>query len=238
MKSALVLVHEPGGPACQVEHRLVERGFEVHTHLITNDMDEPNKAAPFPDFGAYDLIVPMGSVRSLTNKAEIDTWIDVEIELIRAAHEGGTPILGVCFGGQLLAEALGGSVEPAPVTEIGWFKIEAVDGEANPVGPGPWLEWHHDRFVPPPEAQHLARTDDAPQLFRIGQSVGTQFHPEIDVAHVDKWLSFASDDYLNELGVGRDEFLAEARSNEAANIEQCHRLVDWFLDDVAFPVNP
>jgi len=200
-------------------------------------MDRPNDAAPFPDFADFDLVVPMGSVRSLTNKDEIDGWIHTELKLIRETHDAGIPILGICFGGQLLAEALGGSVELARTTEIGWFKIEDGPDHANPLGPGPWMEWHHDIFVPPPGADVLAVNESGVQLMRIERSVGTQFHPEIDVAHVEGFLVDAPDEYLAEHGVERGEILADVRAHEADNIEQCHALVDWFLDEVAFPAN-
>jgi len=234
VKRALVISHEPYGGAGQVEQRLIQRGISIDTHIVTHDTDRPNNAVPFPDFAGYDLVVPMGSIRSLTNKEEISSWIHTELALIREIHEAGTPMLGICFGGQLIAEALGGSVEIAPVAEIGWFKIEDGLEHANPVGPGPWLEWHHDRFVPPPDAEVLAVNENAVQLIRVNKSVGTQFHPEVDEAHVVGFLAEASEDYLAEHGIRPDDVLADVRSHEADNIEQCHNLVDWFLDEVAF----
>lgn len=210
--------------------RLTERGYEVHTHVVTSAVDRPNDSVPFPSFADYDVIALMGSIRSLTNKSEISNWVHDELELIRTAHAAGQPVLGVCFGGQLIAEALGGSVELSPVTEIGWHDIDAPAGTTNPVGPGPWMEWHHDRFTPPPEATVLAETDSAAQLFSIGRMVGTQFHPEVDVAHVANWLSTADDAYLAENGQDRDTILAEMAEHESRNVEQCARLVDWFLD--------
>lgn len=234
-KRALVIAHEPDGPARQIETRLRQRGFVVDTHVVTHEYDEPNVATPWPSFDDYDVILPMGSLRSLTRKDEISNWVHEELRLLRQAHEAGTPILGVCFGGQLLADALGGSIEVAPVTEIGWFRIEAPAGAENPAGPGPWKEWHHDRFSPPPDAEILAHNDNAVQLFRMGKTVGTQFHPEVDVAHLTDWLRQCDDEYLASSGTTRERILADVTEHEARNTIQCHAFVDWFLDEVAFP---
>ena len=103
-KRALVIAHEPDGPARQIETRLVERGFTVDTHVVTHGYQAPNDATPWPDFDGYDLILPMGSIRSLTRKEEIDSWVHEELRLLHQAHQAGIPMLGVCFGGQLLAE--------------------------------------------------------------------------------------------------------------------------------------
>lgn len=234
-RRALVIAHEIDGPGGQVTRALERRGFTVDTHVVTPDMDQSNVATSFPDWTAYDLVAPMGSIRSLTNKGEISSWIYEELDLIRAAADRGQPVLGVCFGGQLIAEALGGSVEVAPETELGWVEITPADGKQNPVGAGPWMEWHHDRFTAPPEADVLAESSVGPQLFTIGRMAGTQFHPEVDVAHIEGWLRVADDEYLGTYGRDRHQILAEIHEHETQSIERCQRLVDWFLDDIAFP---
>ena len=236
-RQALVLAHEPGGTSALVGERLAQRGYDVHDHVVTTDLERPNDASPFPDAADYDVLVPMGSIRFLTNTDEIDGWIFEEIDMMRAARQRGTPILGVCFGSQLLAVSFGGSVERAPEPEIGWYEIHEPDGSAdgarNPLGPGPWFQWHHDRFNPPPDAEVLAVNDNAVQLFRLGRCVGTQFHPEVNYAHVEGFLSEADDDYLAEYEIDPARILEEMRRHEARNARQCAALVDWFLDDVA-----
>lgn len=207
---------------------LERRGFVVDTHVVTTDLAAPNSATPFPSLDGYDLLVPMGSMRSLTNTDEIDSWIGIELDLVRTAHQQGMPVLGICFGGQIIAAALGGKVEKAPVFEHGWYELADGPDGPNPVGPGPWLMWHEDRFMPPPEAEVLAVTEDAVQLIRIGTTVGTQFHPEIDLAHFEVWLNLGAD-HLRANGVDPDEFRSETARLEAHNIEQCQRLVDWYL---------
>ena len=232
-RRALLFAHEPEGVGGQIEVQLLKRGYQVDTHVVTLDYEEGDVAAPWPEnWREYDLLVPMGSVRSLTRKDEIASWIHDELDLLREAHEADIAILGVCFGGQLLADALGGSVEPAPVNEIGWFKIDPVGGKENPVGPGPWFQWHHDRFNPPATAEVLAENENATQMFRMGRSVGTQFHPEVDAPHLEGFLSGATDEYLNGEGVYREEMMADIISHTERNTKQCHALVDWFLDEV------
>jgi len=248
MQRALVLAHEPESTSALVGRRLSERGFEVHEHIVTADESRPDDAAPFPEIGGYDVLVVMGSIRSLTNTDEIASWIFDEIEMVRTAHRGGTPVLGVCFGGQLLAKALGGVVETAPEPEIGWYEIAPADGagpeadaengggsaaaarRGNPVGSGPWFQWHHDRFTPPPEAELLAVTDNGAQLFRVGRSVGMQFHPEVTYEHLANFLRGASDEYLASQGLIRSAMLAEMAAHADGNAVQCAALVDWFLE--------
>jgi GMP synthase-like glutamine amidotransferase len=216
-----------------VARQLQRRGYTVDTHVVTSEPDQPNVAAPFPDWNAYDLVALMGSIRSLTQKEEISGWVFDELELIREAAANDQPILGICFGGQLIADAMGGSVEVSPVTELGWYEIGSPNGVRNPVGAGPWMQWHHDRFTPPPGAEVLATTGVGPQLFTLGRMAGTQFHPEVDVTHIERWLVGSEDDYLAAHGQDRHRLLAAARENESQSIDGCRRLVDWFLDEVA-----
>lgn len=232
---AVVLVHEPDGPAGEIGAHLARRSFDITEHVITEDLNQPDRSTgPLPDLTRFDLVVVMGSVRSLTRKNEIESWIHDELEALASAHIRGQPILGVCFGGQLLAETLGGIVEPSPTSEIGWHRLRATDPVTMPIDPGPWMQWHHDRFHAPSDAEVLATSPAGQQLFRSGRSVGTQFHPEVTVEMVEGWLEASTSEYLDRYGIDPVGLADETRRRERASRASCRRFVDWFLDQVAF----
>ena len=123
-------------------------------------------------------------------------WLAPEKQFIRAALNRGTPILGVCLGSQLVAEAAGAQPHRMGAPEIGWYEIEITDaGAADPLlGPlAPSVElfqWHHYAAPLPPGAVELARTPASVQAFRIeGKPAwGLQFHAEVTKENLSSWL--------------------------------------------------
>ena len=228
---ALIVSHEAGTRPGFVGDRLAERSVVCHSHVMVPDTTKPDRFEPLPP-DDFDCLVILGSYWSVYEDA-VSGWIGDELDLIRRSHDNRTPVLGICFGGQALAAALGGTVERSHETEIGWYRISPAEGVELPISAGPWMEWHHDRFTLPPDAELLASTEACPQLFRTGRSVGTQFHPEISVELASDWMREATDTYLESCGVTREGILADVARNEAANRRNCFDLVDWFLDDVA-----
>jgi GMP synthase-like glutamine amidotransferase len=118
-------------------------------------------------------------------------------------------VLGLCFGGQMLAKILGGNVERAPEPELGWQTIESRVPEVVPEGP--WLLWHYERFTLPPGADQLAQSPAAVQAFTHGRHLGVQFHPESTIEIVRAWArkdrdrikAFGIDDGEAHLELGR-----------------------------------
>jgi len=149
--------------------------------------DRPGDALPGP--GSFDLLVVMGSIESVYDSSV--PWIAPERALVAGAVDAGVPVLGVCFGAQLLAEVLGGSVARGTTTELGWSRIRTDDPVRVP--DGPWLNWHDDVISCPPGAEALAASDLALQAFVQGVHTGVQFHPEVTVAVVHAWIDDARD---------------------------------------------
>ncbi len=122
-------------------------------------------------------------------------WIAEELELIRSASQSGIPILGICFGGQLISKALGGEVYSAPMMQIGWHHINVSKQAKLLFNSGDMLssfyafEWHGDTFSLPEGALPLFSGGCIKnQGFFYKNSLALQFHPEITKTMVYEWL--------------------------------------------------
>jgi len=166
----------------------------------------------------------LGAVSSVNDP---DPWIAEELDWLRAADQAGVPVLGICFGAQALCVTLGGRVEAMARREIGWTMIDSADPDVIP--PGPWLEFHNDRCLPPPAAAILATNDAAVQAFRIGPHLAVQFHPEVDGPLLKLWLDAHTDSDPVSLGIDPGQFLADTIREEPAARDRTARLVEAFL---------
>jgi GMP synthase (glutamine-hydrolysing) len=173
----LVLEHEREVPAALFADWARARGHALRTLSVP-------ELTRWPEPREAELIVSLGSDASVP--AGTQEWIAAEIEFLRAAHDAGVPLLGICFGSQALAKALGGEVARAPRIALNWAQLETADREL--IAPGPWLRWHEDVLTVPPGARELASADGVPLAFAHGRSVGLQFHPEVDAALAERWI--------------------------------------------------
>jgi GMP synthase-like glutamine amidotransferase len=229
---ALFVQHDHVSPVGPIGARLADHGYDVEELLIVPEgVAPPRSTVDFPDPTRYDLVVPMGAPWSVYDHALIGSWAVPELDFLRTAHTAGIPVLGICFGGQALAAALGGAVVPADASEVGWHRIETDAPDL--IEAGPWFQWHHDRWLAPEGVRALARTGVADQAFTVGRSLAVQFHPELTPSMLAGWLDHGGLDYLDAHGYDA-ELLMEQTSAQAAVAEaRAHRLVDRFLDQVA-----
>lgn len=178
-RTAVVIANPTvGAELGHLEPWLHDNGFDVR-RLVRDDI----LAADAAD--EADLVIVLGSEWTLarTMDAPADppqaaAAIAAEIEVVRRRVEQDRPLLGICFGGQLLSRALGGEVTRQACPHIAWETPESRIDELR----APWVLLHNDAFTVPPGAELLAEADHAPIAFRQGRAWGVQFHPEVDAA--------------------------------------------------------
>lgn len=201
----LFLRNDPSATEGLLGEVFTESGFEVDRFAVVppDRTDDPTPAVVFPDPLGYDVIVPLGARWAVYDRRLIRGWVAAEIDMVQRALAAGAGVLGICFGGQLLAQALGGAVERSPRPELGWCAVHSDDPGLVPAGP--WFQWHFDRLVAPPGAVEIARNDSATQAFVHGRAMGLQFHPEVDSALVRRWIAEDDDGDIARLGLDADE---------------------------------
>ena len=215
MRVAVISFHEEDS-AGFIGAAFEARGAELSVCLFP-------KEGPLPALEDFDHIVVLGAVWSVYDDSPDRAWIAEVLTWLRQADEAGVPVLGICFGAQALAAALGGRAEAAPRKEIGWSVIDTFDPDLIP--PGPWLEFHQDRFFPPPRARVLATNEVGVQAFVLGRHLGVQFHPEPDGALLEAWLDAGGREDAERHGVDVDQFLAQAYAEEPAARARADTLV-------------
>jgi GMP synthase-like glutamine amidotransferase len=222
----LLISHEKAGGPGVIGDILKSRGIETQRHIILGEDGELN--LNFPDTSEFDFIISFGSFYSAYDP-EVATWVDAEEVLITNSLDKEVPFLGVCFGGQVLAKAVGGSVEKSDELELGELHIKET-ALGLPFPEGPWFSWHGDRMILPDHIEVLAETPSAVQVFRHKTAVGLQFHPEATPELVQSWLDIGGADYL-PAGMTSELLMAEVNSIAQDAAQNCEVLVDWFISE-------
>lgn len=235
---ALFVKQDHNSPSGLVGDAFAAAGYSITDFTVVprERFESPGVTVTFPDPAAYDAIVAYGAIWAVYDDAAIGTWIHDEIAFTRAAMAAGVPVLGICFGGQMLAAAAGGTVERAPAPEIGWTVIDSL--APGLIDPGPWMQWHYDRFMLPAGVPALATTvlpggQRVSQAFTVGRALGLQFHPEVTESVLSAWLTGGGASELAQAGVDLDALLEQTRRLEGGAARRTHELVRRFLADVA-----
>ena len=224
MTTALVITHSASEGVGNVGTWLTEAGVELEVVEPWNGDDLP------ADLSSYDALVVMGGPQQAYDDASA-AWLPATKDLLRQAVSADLPTLGICLGGQLLADATGGRVEKGVSgIEAGARLVAKRDAAWEdelfrdvPFTPTV-VQWHEDAIVDlPPGAVHLAassRYDN--QAFRLGQRVwGLQFHIETPPEMVRHWGAHYGR-AVEEAGLD-PVALAERVVEELPEVEACWR---------------
>ncbi len=206
-KPGLILQHGGDGPPGVFGEWLDERG------IARDEMFSDR--APLPaDPAGFGWVCTLGS-DDTPCQPDTPEWVSAEIEFLRACVDADVPVLGLCFGGQALAAALGGDVVASEPPEVGWIEVATEDPSLVPEGP--WLTFHYFIFEPPPGSEILAVSPAGPAAFRIGSHLGVQFHPEATPEIVAPWAE-AEAGKLHLAGTNQEDFAREGveHGDEAA----------------------
>ena len=183
----LTIVHEDdAGPGVFVPVA-AERGAELV------EWAPPTEPPPADALDGYAGVVVLGAAAH-PDQEDAHPWLRDVKRLIADLLERPVPVLGVCLGAELLAEAAGGGVAHDPVPHIGWAESRLTEtGRDDPVlGALPdrftCFQWHSYDCVPPPGGSVLAADGSQVDAFRVGDAWGVQFHAEVTPGILDGWL--------------------------------------------------
>lgn len=171
------------------------------------------------------VVLLLGSAWSVAHSVAPNV-LAAECALVRSAREMKVPVLGLCYGAQVLAHAYGGRVSVATNPEVGLVNIETAEEALVP--PGPWWAFHSDVIDPPPDARLLARNGCGVQAFEVPGALGVQFHPEVRPGVLEEWLRRLPT-MAATAGASSADLVGIAVRREADARAAAHALVDAFL---------
>lgn len=187
-KTALIIRHVPYEGVAGFRAPIEAAGYEV------DRIDVADPAFSSLDLCEHDLLIMMGGPMGVYEQ-QLYPWIPCQLRRLARRLEADRPTLGVCFGSQMIAAALGAEVYPGPAKEIGFAPVTvapaALGGPLRHIVGVPMLHWHGDTFTLPGCAELLASTSlYAHQAFRRGPNIlALQFHGEMGLdPRFEAWI--------------------------------------------------
>lgn len=189
-KTALIIRHVPYEGVAGFRAPIEEAGYAI------DRVDVDDAHFPHHDLTRPDLLIMMGGPMGVYEQDQ-HPWIACQLRRLALRLEAGLPTLGVCFGAQMIAAAMGGTVHPGPHKEIGFDELTVLPPAGSPDSPlahlagQPVLHWHGDTFTLPDGVELLASSRLYPhQAFRRGANIlALQFHAEMGLdPRFEAWI--------------------------------------------------
>jgi GMP synthase-like glutamine amidotransferase len=219
------LQHVPFEDLARIENWAEDRGHELSRPLLFDGQE-------LPGIDEFDWLVIMGGPMNIYEESKYP-WLAREKRFIRDAIASNKIVLGICLGGQLIADVLGGKVRRNLYKEIGWHPVKLTpEGQKSrifSVLPNTFMafHWHGDTFEIPPQALRAAESEScANQAFALGKAIGLQFHLESSMDSVDHLIENCS----NELVDGKYIQSQEEILSHVDRFQETNRLMALFLD--------
>ncbi|MHC1697675.1 MAG: type 1 glutamine amidotransferase [Geobacteraceae bacterium] len=201
------------------------REYDLPTRIV-----RPFSGEDLPSLTDSSALIVLGGAMGVHDSSRYPHLLTVRSYMQQAAQRN-VPLLGICLGGQLLADVLGAPVHSQRNGEMGLHSVEVL-------GPGcsdplfyeipenfTTFQWHNDSFEIPVGAVCLASSANcAHQAFRYGLSqYGLQFHPEVTRSIISSWIE--SSDSADDPSWILDDFICKEEEYTAVS----RKLLENFL---------
>lgn len=206
-KRALIVRHVPYEGVAGFREPIERAGYDV------DRIDVTDPAFATLDLCDHDLLIMMGGPMGVYEQDRYP-WIACQLRRLQRRLDADRPTLGVCFGAQMIAAALGAKVYPGPATEVGFHPVtvhdHALGSPLRHLVDVPVLHWHGDTFTRPDGVELLAASPlYAHQAFRRGPNLlALQFHAEMGLdERFEAWIE-QGPDALHKAGVAAADLRA------------------------------
>lgn len=228
-KRALIIRHVPYEGIAGFRSPIEAAGYHI------DRIDVEDLAFASLDLCEPDLLIMMGGPMGVYEQ-DRHPWIGCQLRRLARRLEADLPTLGVCFGAQMIAQALGGKVYPGMRKEVGFHSVsvhgEVADNPLRFIAGQPVLHWHGDTFALPDNVELLASSHVyRHQAFRRGHSIlALQFHAEMGLdPRFDAWIEQWPDAVV-EAGASEASLRAAHREHGAAAVAAGRAMIAHWLD--------